>query len=383
MKKLILVLVLLSLFACGRNSDVELEKKSMFTLPYGALDDELTPLAVSNIAMNDGFFYIIDSSLAKMMKFNSYGDLLLLQYNQEKNPTQILVHKTQENTPSNKAAVPFPYRTPSNIAVTAEQAFFVADTLPDEETLWSDDLGCMLTSTVHCFNPQGRLICNLGQEGRAGATPFSRITRLETTDNKHLVVHTQTPKGQHIFWFDENYQPLYSVLADNSILPQEDAENHIVSMDSISASRTEPLLFIKTDYYTERDDDIVFYKSSICCYDLTLEECIWNMDIPAAETLYQLLGVYGKELIYLVSPRDNDTYNLLILNGPESIAVNTPLAFGHKDIQLLELSLGSHGIITALISYEDEASVVWWRSDKLLIEEQYVRRGTSPSLSLP
>ena len=369
MKKLILVLAVLSLLACSRNSDTGLEKKTMFTLPYGVLDDELTPLAESKIAMNDGFFYIIDSSLAKLMKFNSYGDLLLLQYNQEKNPTQILVHKNEGNVPSNKAAIPFSYREPSQIAVTDDQAFFVADTLPDEETLWSDNYGCMLTSTVHCFDSQGKLICDLGQEGRAGATPFSRITSLETTDSRHLVVHTQTPKGQVIYWFDDSFKLLYSVLADNSILPQEETSEHIVDLDSISASRTEFLLFIKADYYTEQGDDIDFYKSSICCYDLTLEKCIWSMDIPVAETLYQLLGVYGKDQLYLVSPDDDDTYNLLILDGQKSIAVNTPLAFGHKDIQLLELSLGSHGIITALISYEDEVSAVWWRSDKLLKEE--------------
>ena len=29
-------------------------------------------------------------------------------------------------------------------------------------------------------------------------------------------------------------------------------------------------------------------------------------------------------------------------------------------------AIGSNGIITALISYEDEVSAVWWRSDKLL-----------------
>ena len=370
MKKLILAISLLCLLACSRDSDVELEKKTMFTLPYGVLDDELTPLAVSKVAMNDGFFYIIDSSLAKMMKFNSYGDLLLLQYNQEKNPTQILVHKSEGNTPSNKAAIPFPYREPSQIAVTDDQAFFVADTLPDEETMWSDTNSCMLTSTVHCFDPNGNLICDLGQEGRAGVTPFSRITRLETTDNKHLVVHTQTPKGQVIYWFDDNYKLLYSVLADNSVLPQEEIANLIVDMDSLSASRTEPLLFIKADYYSENGDDIDFYKSSICCYDLAIGKSIWSMDIPVAETLYQLLGVYGKDQIYLVSPDDNDTYNLLILDGQKNIAVNTPLAFGHNDIQLLELNLGSHGIITALISYEDEVSAVWWRSDKLLKEEK-------------
>ena len=369
MKKLVVVLAVLSLFACSRGSDVELEKKTMFTLPYGVLDDELTPLADAKVAMNDGFFYIIDSSLAKMMKFNSYGDLLLLQYNQEKNPIQILVHKNVENTPSNKAAVPFPYIEPTQIAVTDDQAFFVADTLPDEETMWSTEFSCMLTNTVHCFDKQGKLICDMGQEGRAGTTPFSRITRLETTDNRHLVVHTQTPKGQVIYWFDSNFRLLYSVLADSSILPQEETENHIVDIDSMAASREQPLLFIKAEYYTEKGEDIDFNKSTVYCYDLELGKCIWSIDIPVAETLYQLLGVYGKDQIFLVSPDDNDTYNLLILDGEKSIAANTPLAFGHKDIQLLELSLGSHGIITALISYDDEVSAVWWRSDKLLKEE--------------
>ena len=370
MKKLILAFSILCLLACGRNSDVELEKKIMFTLPYGALDDELTPLAASKVAMNDGFFYIIDSSLAKLMKFNSYGDLLMLQYNPDKNPTQILVHKNSGDIPSNKAAVPFPYREPTQIAVTDDQAFFVADTLPEEENLWSDDYSCMLTSTVHCFDSQGKLICDLGQEGRAGATPFSRITRLETTDSRNLVVHTQTPKGQVIYWFDEQFKPMYSLLADTSILPQTEIENRIVDIDSLAASRKDPRLFIKADFYKENGEDIDFYKSSICCYDIALGECVWSMDIPVAETLYQLLGVYGQDQIYLVSPGDNDTYNLLILDGNRSIAVNTPLAFGHKDIQLLELSLGSHGIITALISYEDEVSAVWWRSDKLLEEEK-------------
>ena len=369
MRKLILILTVLCLLACNKDADSGLEKKTMFTLPYGALDDELTPLAASKLAMNDGFFYIIDSSLAKLMKFNSYGDLLLLQYNQEKNPTQILVHKNNDTTPSNKAAVPFPYREPTQIAVTDDQAFFVADTVADEENVWSADFGCMLTGTVHCFDPQGKLICDLGQEGRAGATPFSRITKLETTLDRHLAVHTQTPKGQVIYLYDDNFNLLFSILADTSILPKEDAASHIATIDSISVSQTDPLLFIKADYYSENGDDVEFYKSSVCCYDIFLEKCIWSMDIPVAETLYQLLGVYGKDQIYLVSPDDNDTYNMLILDGKKSIAVNTPLAFGHKDIQLLELGLGSHGIITALISYEDEVSAVWWRSDKLLKEE--------------
>lgn len=366
MKKLILVLALFSLFACSRSSDIELEKKTMFTLPYGALDDEITPLAVSHIAMNDGFFYIIDSSLAKMMKFNSYGDLLLLQYNPEKNPTQILVHKSKDNAPSNKAAVPFPYREPSQIAVTDDQAFFVADTLPEEETMWSNDYGCMLTSTVHCFDSRGKLICDLGQDGRGSSTPFSRITRLETTENRHLVVHTLTPKGQVIYWFDGQLKLLYSVMADPSVLPQAETEHRIVDIDSLSASQAEPLLFIKADFYTESGEDIDFYKSSVFCYDIELAKCVWSIDIPMAETLYQMLGVYGKEQIYLACPVDTDTYKLLILDGPRSIAVNTPLALGQTDIQMLEFNLGSHGIITALISYEDEVSAVWWRSDKLL-----------------
>ena len=370
MRKLVLILSVLCLFACSKGADLGLEPKTMFKLPYGVLDDELTPMAESKLAMNDGFFYIIDSSLAKLMKFNSFGDLLLLQYNQDKNPVQLLVHKSDETTPSNKAAIPFPYMEPTQIAVTDNQAFFVADTVTDDENLWSDEFGCMLTCTVHCFDSQGKLICDLGQEGRAGAIPFSRITKLETTALRHLVVHTQTPKGQVIYWFDDKFNLLHSILADTSLLPQEEAGKQIATIDSLSVSQTAPLLFIKADYYTENGEDIDFYKSSVCCYDLNLEKCIWSMDIPVAETLYQLLGVYGEDQIYLVSPDDDGTYNLLILDGNRSIAVNNPLAFGTKDIQLLELNMGSHGIITALISYEDEVSAVWWRSDKLLKDKE-------------
>ena len=365
MKKLILVLFILSLSACSRNSTVELEQKTMFTLHYGALDDELTPLSTSKIAMNDGFFYIIDSSLGKLMRFNSYGDLLLLQYNEEKNPAPILVHKNGADTPSNKAAVPFPYREPSQIAVNSGQYFFVADILSDSDNIWSDEFSCMLTSTVYCFDPQGKLICSLGQDG-PGSIPFPRITKLETTFDNCLAVHTLTPKGQMIYIFNNQYQLLYSVLADTSILPPDETSNRIASLDSISVSQKGMQLFIKTDYYTENKEDIDFYKSTINCYDLEQKKCIWSIDIPKAETLYQLLGVYGEDQIYMVSPEDNGTYTLLILDGNRSVAVNTPLALGQRDIRLMELSLGSHGIITALVSYEDDVASVWWRSDRLL-----------------
>ena len=90
MRKLILILTVLCLLACNKDADSGLEKKTMFTIPYGALDDELTPLAASKLAMNDGFFYIIDSSLAKLMKFNSYGDLLTLYYNEDSQTARLL-----------------------------------------------------------------------------------------------------------------------------------------------------------------------------------------------------------------------------------------------------------------------------------------------------
>ena len=63
MRKLILILTVLCLLACNKDADSGLEKKTMFTLPYGALDDELTPLAASKLAMNDGFCAIKEREL--------------------------------------------------------------------------------------------------------------------------------------------------------------------------------------------------------------------------------------------------------------------------------------------------------------------------------
>jgi len=368
MKKFILALSVLLLFSCADKKNAGLENEEMFTLCYSKLDDGIYPSANNRICMNDGFFYITDGAMGKMMKFNSYGDLLILDYNTDKNKKQLLVARNDGTKPSNKASFPTDFVSPKQIAVNNDQSFFVADTLNDYQNLWSPDLNCMLTDTVNCFDMHGKLIAKLGQTG-LDSDPFPPVIKLETTDNMELAVHTLSPVGQIIYLFDRELKLLHTVRISAENIPLAHMENQIISLDSISCSKTDRLLFIKVDYYVGKDDDIEFLKSSVCCYDIFLENILWSIDIPESDTLYQLLGVNGKDRIFMISPTEDAGYNLLIMDGNRGKLANTPLEFSFNNVQQSDITLSNQGIIAGLFAYEDKVSVVWWRSDKLLREE--------------
>lgn len=368
MKKLLIALSIILLFSCSQKKNAVLEKEEMFSLSYGKFDDSIYPFAENRIAMNDGFFYLSDSVLGKVMKFNSYGDLLILDFNTDKNLKQLLVANNDGTTPSNKASFPSELISPKQIAVNNDQSYFVSDTLPDYQNLWSPDLNCMLTDTVICFDSHGKTIAKLGQDGR-DSEPFPQIIRLETTDNKMLAVHTLSPVGQIVYLFDSNLKVLNKIKINPENIPHINKENQIISLDSISCSKTDNKLFVKVDYYLGSDNDIDFFKSSVCCYDISQNKFIWNIDIPESNTLYQLLGVNGNDMIYLLSPSESSVYNLLIMDGDRGEIANIPLKIDLNGIQQSDIALSNQGIITGLFALEDKVSVVWWRSDKLVKEE--------------
>ena len=201
------------------------------------------------------------------------------------------------------------------------------------------------------------------------SNPFPQIIKLETTENMELAVYTLSPVGHIVYIFDKELKLLHTVKFNSDNIPRINMENQIISLDSISCSKTEKKLFVKIDYYTEKDNDIEFLKSSVCCYDIFLESFVWNIDIPESNTLYQLIGVTGQDHIFLISPTEDVGYNLLIMDGNRGKIAGIPLKFDSNNIQQSDIMLSNQGIITGLFAYENEVAVVWWRSDKLIKEE--------------
>ena len=93
--KILLLLVIASsaFFSCGgRAASGDLERASLFEIPYGRFDGEID--LFSNVAgltggvcpevclyMRDGLFYVGNAASKKVLQFTSYGDLLSVYYN--------------------------------------------------------------------------------------------------------------------------------------------------------------------------------------------------------------------------------------------------------------------------------------------------------------
>ena len=98
--------ILMTLLSCQRKNVVALvNEKELFSLKYGSFEDELNLFNLSGtgaintyMTMLDGFFYIANGELKKIMELNSYGDLLSLYYNEEITKTPSFTNKDTENS---------------------------------------------------------------------------------------------------------------------------------------------------------------------------------------------------------------------------------------------------------------------------------------------
>ncbi len=104
MKKTSFICLFLSIFGlfflpcCHRNNVVpSIRRDDLFSLKYGSFENQLNLFDLSEIgnninttiAMKNGFFYISNGESKKILEMNSYGDLLTLYYNSQKNPSPL------------------------------------------------------------------------------------------------------------------------------------------------------------------------------------------------------------------------------------------------------------------------------------------------------
>ncbi|NLJ46888.1 MAG: hypothetical protein GX430_10035, partial [Treponema sp.] len=125
--------ILLSLLvptACSRSSGPvrEVRRESLFTLGYGTQEDQLdlfrmegmAPPAKTRIAMQDGIFFLSNGNGAKVLTLSSFGDLLSMVYNPERNPPPVVLSQS-ESQASGRTARPYPFLSPGEIAVDSRK----------------------------------------------------------------------------------------------------------------------------------------------------------------------------------------------------------------------------------------------------------------------
>jgi hypothetical protein len=392
-------LAALLLNACSRGEVTSIDREDLFTLDIGQMEDQIAlynlegdnSIRQTDFAMQDGLFYIADGNGGKIVRYNSYGDLLFMIYNEETNPPPLSLRTNIEDSATvTRWAFPYPLRKPGKITVDSRKHIFVEDNLPYDRHSVDMESKSLLDSMILHFDADGRFIEYLGQEG-IGGSPFPRISGLYTSARDELAVVCRLPAGWNIYWYDSSGALLYLIQLKNAAIPvPPDWPPVSASVDAIMASPDSRRLFLKVDYYrdtfdistntrTGNEPDSSFlwimnaedgtYTGSVKLpfFESVLEE---NGHSANIRLLYSMLGVIKNGGVFLYFPVETG-YSLLFMDTNAASNGGQRRGFiqvNNDELQFNVFDLSAEGLLSALLVDNWQAKLVWWRTDKFLGE---------------
>jgi hypothetical protein len=389
------MLPVLLLSACSRGEVASIDREDLFTLDIGRMEDQIAlynlegdnSIRQTDFTMRDGLFYISDSNGEKIVRYNSYGDLLFMIYNEETNPPPLSLRTNIEDSARvTRWAFSYPLRIPGEVAVDSRKHIYIEDNLPYDRHNVDSESKALLDSIILHFDADGRFIEYLGQEG-IGGSPFPRIIGLYTSVRDELAVVCRLPTGWNIYWYDSTGILLYLVQLKNTAVPvPPDWPEVSSSVDAIFPSPDSRRLYLKIDYYRDTFDESTNTRTgnepdSSFLWIMNVEDGTYTGSVKLpffeytfeedgrrvnARLLYSMLGVIRHGGVFLYFPLETG-YSLLFLDtgaGGEPrrgfIRVNT------EELQFNTFDLSAEGILSALLVDNWEVKVVWWRTDKFL-----------------
>ncbi|MDR3192609.1 MAG: hypothetical protein LBT87_06045 [Treponema sp.] len=393
---------LFSLFlgACSRGDVVSVAREDLFTLDIGRLEDQLAlydlegdrGISQASLAMREGLFYISDGNGQKIARYNSYGDLLFMIYNEETNPAPYsLKTNIEDSARVTRWAFSYPLRSPGRIVVDSRKHIYVEERLPDDRYGYDGENRALLDSIVLHFDADGRFVEYLGQGG-IGGSPFPRISGLYSSVEDELAVVCRISTGWNIYRFDSSGSALSQVRLTNSAVPvPPDWPDVSSSVDAIMSAPDNRGLYIKVDYYRDTFDESTSTRTGNEPYGSIIwimnENGIYtdSVEVPLLEhsfddngrkvrarMLYFMLGVIRKGRVFLGFPEDAG-YSLVILNTDSASSGESQhgvIRVNQDELQLNSFNLSGDGILSALLVSDYNAKLVWWRTDKMLGEPQ-------------
>ena len=159
-------------------------------------------------------------------------------------------------------------------------------------------------------------------------------------------------------------------------------------LETIECDDRERLLFVKVDYYIDHsksgdseETGIAFQNSLIWTLKVAEGEFTKFTEIPLfvkarkeprvyeeedTSLLYEFLGISGDGVFFLMSLDGENNYNLILLTREGKVLENTEINLGEDRLMLKEFYVGQNGLLTGLLCWEENAEVVWWRTDKII-----------------
>ncbi|GHU81782.1 lipoprotein [Spirochaetia bacterium] len=396
MKVLPLLFIPLALASgCSGRGLVSVAREDLFSLDIGRLEDQidLSNLEGSrsnhqtSLAMRDGLFYISDTNGAKIVRYNSYGDILFVIYNEENNPPPVTLEwNIDEQGVATRWTITHPLMEPGALTVDSRKHIYVADRLDSERRGFDVESKALLDQVVLHFDADGRLVGFLGQEG-LGGRPFPRITGLYASVEDELAVVCLLSDGWNIYWFNAEGTLLYLIHLPNDSIPiPPDRNTDYASVDMVAAAPDERKLFFKVDYYrniydesdipsgVESDSSVIWIMGvedgsygeqiEVPFFEYTTTE---NNQKVTQSLLYSMLGVIKNGRVFLSFPVEGG-YSLLVLTAGSRERRQGFIQVRSEELQYNTFNLSAEGILSGLLATEYKVKLVWWRTDRLLGE---------------
>jgi hypothetical protein len=371
-------------------------REDLFSLDIGPMEDQIAMYQLEgdngikriNFVMRDGLFYIADGNSGKIVRYNSYGDLLFMIYNEETNPVPMsLKTNIEDSTQVTRWAFSYPLREPGEIAVDSRKHIFAGDRLSYEQRRFDPESKALLDGIILHFDADGRFIEYLGQEG-IGGSPFPRIVGLYTSIQDELAVVCRTPLGWHIYWYSSSGALLNLVRLTNSAIPTPpDWPAEITSVDNVMAAPDGRRLLIKVDYYRETFDESTNVRTgtepdSSIVWVLNIEDGSYldSLEVPLFEyplnengrtvitrMLYTMMGVLSGGKVFLSFPVETG-YSILFLDTKSKEQYRGFIDVDNSELQFNDFYLSADRIISALLVDDQKVKLVWWRMDTFIGE---------------
>ncbi|MDR2313496.1 MAG: hypothetical protein LBE02_03090 [Spirochaetaceae bacterium] len=386
--------LILAFSGCSRGRISSVARMDLFNLEMGPLEDQVNLVGAAvgqssnrtSLAMRDGLFYISDTSGGKIVRYNSYGDLLFVIYNEETSPPPITLRRgIDEEGMVTRWSIAHPLKEPGALTVDSRKHIYTADKVDGDRKLMDTETNSLLDNVVLHFNDSGRFVNFLGQEG-IGGKPFSRIMGIYASQDDEIAVVCLLVSGWNIYWFNSEGTLLYLVHLQNDSIPVPPGSKvDYVSMDTVAVSPDERKLFFKVDYYRNTVDES---NNSMAIPDSSV---IWIMDVESGsyedsitvpffeytttenekkltqKLPYAMLGVIKNSRVFLYFPVDGG-YSLLVLTAGSREQRLGFIQVRNDELKYNAFNLSAEGILSGLLATEWEVRLVWWRTDRLLGE---------------
>lgn len=388
MKKKVLIYIITPLFliisSCGSGGAKHLDKADLFSISLGKLADEIDYFQRDSMrfspdngmVMKNGFFYVTNGRSGKFLKFNSYGDLLTLIYNPDRNPYPAeLFSRKSDDAEVNRRVIPWQFNSPGALAVSDDRIYIVDKVAPNRQV---QEKEVLMDRSILQFSSEGDYINFIGMEG-TGGQPFPYIENIWISEKSELIVLYRTRASSGESWYMNWYTPSgslrYSVEIRESAIPMPAGEENLsVSIDNVIPDIDRYVIYIKMTYFREKERDIKEIFGGTLDYSVTENSWSGWKRLPENENLidgmkidspYSLIGVRKGYQFFVSLGSDND-YVLLIRDREGRFQEEQILSLDEGGIIDNRFYLSGEGILSAMVFREDRADILWWRTDRLL-----------------